>query len=285
MAIEKAGHIRNPLTVIAMFAGLAEVSGTIVLPMLERSTQTVFVWFLMLFPVLLVSAFFGTLIGKHHVLYAPSDFKDETLFANLFTKASISALEKKIEAETSIEDGSPLISAGPAEPLPPAVIAPSVDAVDAVVVKAGAASSYKDDYRRTALRMEALAIPDLERRLGISLQRTVSPKDMSGVVFDAVGRDGDRNVVVEVRYTRVGRFTSSTLIAVFERVDRFWASLPVDIRLKFTFLYFVVTDQSADSRALSIRSQIDGVAARYNFKTRIIITKRVKLEERSSKLP
>jgi hypothetical protein len=43
--VEKIGHIKNPLTVIAIFAALAEVSGTVVLPFLDKETQHVYVWF------------------------------------------------------------------------------------------------------------------------------------------------------------------------------------------------------------------------------------------------
>ncbi len=39
--VEKIGHIKNPLTVIAIFAALAEVSGTVVLPFLDKETQHV----------------------------------------------------------------------------------------------------------------------------------------------------------------------------------------------------------------------------------------------------
>ena len=48
--------IKNPLSIIAIFAALAEVSGTIVLPLLKEPVQVIFVWFVMLFPALLVLA-------------------------------------------------------------------------------------------------------------------------------------------------------------------------------------------------------------------------------------
>ncbi len=78
-------HIRNPLTLIAIFAGLAEVAATTVLPMLSDETQQIFVWYVMLFPVLLVLAFFLTLNFNHGVLYSPSDFQDEGNFLGVLT--------------------------------------------------------------------------------------------------------------------------------------------------------------------------------------------------------
>lgn len=72
--------IGNPLTLIAVFAGLAEIAATSVLPILEGPIQMMFVWYVMLFPVLLIIAFFLTLNFNHGVLYAPSDFLDEKHF-------------------------------------------------------------------------------------------------------------------------------------------------------------------------------------------------------------
>ena len=74
----KIGHIKNPLTIIAIFAGIAEVSGTIVLPFILTDNQELFIWFLISFPSILILLFFITLNFNSNVLYAPSDFEDET---------------------------------------------------------------------------------------------------------------------------------------------------------------------------------------------------------------
>lgn len=81
MAEEKqVRQINNPLTLIAVFAGLAEIAATGALPVLTGDVQGIFVWYVMLFPVLLVVSFFVTLNLNHHVLYVPSDFRDERHF-------------------------------------------------------------------------------------------------------------------------------------------------------------------------------------------------------------
>ena len=67
----------NPLTIIGIFAGIAEVAGTIVLPTLSSDIQRLFLWYVMGFPVLLVILFFFTLHRKPWYLYAPSDFSNE----------------------------------------------------------------------------------------------------------------------------------------------------------------------------------------------------------------
>ena len=78
--MNKYGHIKNPLTVVAIFAGIAEVSGTVVMPFISPVNQATYIWFLMIFPTLLVAIFFLTLNFNHTVLYAPSDFREDQSF-------------------------------------------------------------------------------------------------------------------------------------------------------------------------------------------------------------
>ena len=78
--MSKISHIKNPLTIIGIFAGIVELSANFVLPFLEQSQQSVYIWFLMVFPILLVIAFFLTLNLNHVALYAPSDYGDDAGF-------------------------------------------------------------------------------------------------------------------------------------------------------------------------------------------------------------
>lgn len=96
--IEKITKINNPLTIIAIFAGLAEVAGTVALGFLDRDAQNIFIWFVMLFPAVLVALFFLTLNFNAKVLYAPSDFKDEKNFLNtLGVSKNLEKIQKKLE--------------------------------------------------------------------------------------------------------------------------------------------------------------------------------------------
>lgn len=72
--------ISNPLTIIAIFAALAEVAGASTLFALGADLQGIFIWFVMGFPSMLVCLFFLTLNFNPRVLYAPSDFRDEGNF-------------------------------------------------------------------------------------------------------------------------------------------------------------------------------------------------------------
>lgn len=94
-------RIKNPLTIIGLFAGIAEVAGTAVLPLVSLELQKFFVWYVMGFPVLLVVLFFITLNKNPKVLYAPSDFVDEKNFMKLLTKAG--------ETMNNVIENNPLI--------------------------------------------------------------------------------------------------------------------------------------------------------------------------------
>jgi hypothetical protein len=94
--IENVKTVSNPLTIIAIFAGLAEIAGTVALATVDKSIQSIFVWFVMAFPVLLVLLFFATLNLNAKILYAPSDFRDEVNFMNtvLGTRGVSESLEQ-----------------------------------------------------------------------------------------------------------------------------------------------------------------------------------------------
>jgi len=81
--IEKIQLVRNPLTIIAIFAAIAEIASTSALFALDASLQGIFVWFVMAFPCFLVACFFLTLNFNPRVLYAPSDYESEETFLQI----------------------------------------------------------------------------------------------------------------------------------------------------------------------------------------------------------
>lgn len=69
--------VSNPLTIIAIFSGLAETLATIALVRLPPEMQQIFIYFVMAFPASIVLLFFFVLYFKNTVLYAPSDYEDQ----------------------------------------------------------------------------------------------------------------------------------------------------------------------------------------------------------------
>lgn len=77
---EKVKYISNPLTIIAIFAALAEINATVSIALVDKELQSIFIWFVILFPTLLITLFFLTLNFNTKVIYAPSDYKDDNSF-------------------------------------------------------------------------------------------------------------------------------------------------------------------------------------------------------------
>lgn len=79
---------RNPLGIISLFLVLVYVMAGIVAgtSVLDSYQRQIIIWFLVLFPVLVLLAFY-LLVTKHYSkLYAPSDFSDETNFMRTFER-------------------------------------------------------------------------------------------------------------------------------------------------------------------------------------------------------
>lgn len=96
--------VSNPLTIVAIFAGAAETFATGALVALPLSLQEKFIYFVMFFPVFIVTLFFFVLVFKPQVLYAPSDFSNEEHFlhANQLKKVIAQETEKVLsEAKES----------------------------------------------------------------------------------------------------------------------------------------------------------------------------------------
>ncbi len=259
--IEKVSHVKNPLTVIAIFAGLAEVSGTVVLPFLEKDTQQTYVWFLMAFPCLLVLLFFITLLAKHYVLYAPSDFRDDKLFADLFVRGSGAVRVQKLEEEVAAEAAS---EASPQPETPGTILARDV---------------LKRDVRATALLAEELVLAKLSKELGVQFDRNVTPRGQPNIMFDAVAMAPGRTLAIEVKFTRQGMYPRELLARTFDRVQSFIATLPEELRRNFQFVFAVAADTEVPERLEKLKSLITRVAGDYPFNTRVEIYNFSELEK------
>ncbi|MGG3839669.1 hypothetical protein ABEV00_21940 [Paenibacillus thiaminolyticus] len=94
--------VQNPLTIIAIFAGIAEIAGTAVLLALPIEIQRIFVWFVIGFPCGLVAVFFAVLVFKNEVLYAPSDFIDENHFISILNRKKTKKVGHKLDEVSNL---------------------------------------------------------------------------------------------------------------------------------------------------------------------------------------
>lgn len=222
--VGQIGHVKNPLTVIAMFAGLAEVSGTAVLPLVEAETQLFYVKFLTFFPCFLVGLFFYTIWKYPTHLYAPSDYVNE----DNYVLASGKALRLKLAEEDagpttrlpSDDDLGPHPDGEPPIEPPPS----SEGNIDGESPQTGGTDdddghstlpsdnnspiiaiephAIAPDQRARGYLAEQVVLQNLERELNLSFRRNVSPKNSPDIVIDGLNITDNRVTLAEVRVVR-----------------------------------------------------------------------------------
>lgn len=282
---DKATHIKNPLTVIAIFAGIAEVGGTAVLPLLAPETQATYVWFLMFFPVGLVSMFFATLWWRHTTLYAPSDFSDE----NNWVTASDRARRAKEVDELRVErlpPADPMVLTGPlatsgatndcdSQIALPVTQEPDqtsdVNVRDATArvedhLVSGATRPHGRGTRESRRMMaEEFILTQIRRTTVGNFRRDVSPAGLPKIVFDAVISDRDSITVIEVRHIVNAVAAANVVSRLLETVGKYYEMLSTDAKANFLLKGYIVVDGPAEHQAIEIESMIKRYEASTKF--------------------
>lgn len=102
------GKVSNPLTIIAIFASITEVAGSVVV---ATNDNPILVWFFVLFPTLLVIGTFWVLIKKKDAFFFPSDFQSDESYLSLFSRTkeiSTSELSRIYDELNEVNDPSNL---------------------------------------------------------------------------------------------------------------------------------------------------------------------------------
>jgi len=274
--IDKIGHIKNPLTIIAIFAGLAEISGTAILPFISTENQNIFVWFLILFPILLVSLFFLTLNLNHRVLYAPSDYKNEENFLKLFVKTNPKERVKRIKEEIkeSLEINKICI---PPEPLN---ASKSSDIPNSEITeKFEKEVNHTRNLQATYFLAEELILKKLSLELGIKIEREMTYiRDNENFDFDGVSAENNSLTVIEVKYMKTEKSSELSINRALENVQRLFFSLPNDKKKTFRFILALGTDMPKAEHALILNNVSDKIRG-YLFDTEIKIYNIMELEK------
>lgn len=230
--IDKIAHVKNPLTIIAMFAAITEIGGTVVLPFIEVENQETFVWFLILFPSFLIGAFFLTLNLNHHVLYAPSDFRNEENYLKGLLRASPAERADKLKEEFKDIQAKPISAATNQE-----------EGASPV------AQGISRDPRTRYILSERLVIDRLSREYGENVLPDVRiPIGNEGFIADGLIRRGKEIIIIEIAYV-------PDLVAVHHRVqrdlDRFlklYNAQPREVQPDLVLLLAIATDRADQAK-------------------------------------
>lgn len=227
--IEKIGHVKNPLTIIAIFAGLAEVSGTIVLPFMELSVQRIFVYFLMIFPTVLIVGFFVLLWCKHDVLYAPSDFRSDEPFTDIIKQRTVQEKFSQEAEDLSLDAG--VKNAESKEGDKKYQDPPALENKDSADLDAKHPISQRRNRILEAYAAEQAAVELLTRQMNIKFESNISFGKSSRIV-DAVSINKDRVVLVEAKYLTRPEYAHRRIREIVEHLRSAYKSMPAALRDK-----------------------------------------------------
>ena len=269
--MRKIGSVSNPLTIIAIFAGFTEISGTAVLQFIAPANQAIYVWFLTVFPILLVALFFITLNFNHKVLYAPSDYQDEENFLRSLPKATFAEKVQKIEAEiqeqlTAVQE-LPKTEKNFADNLTPST--PTVS--DTRLSRRSTTSTY--------LGVEDLVFRKLGKEFSSQIQREIKLNNHAGLyIFDGLVRHQGVTTVIEVKYLRNALASGTSLRLALDLIQKSVMLLPAEKAMNMRILLAIVTDEGGVSN-LRIAEEVDRLRNEFSFLIEIRFFNRADLEQ------
>lgn len=228
--VEKIKTVKNPLTIIAIFAALSEICSTAVLPLLSIEIQWYFMWFVIIFPVLLLLLFFYTLNTKHFVLYAPSDYKDESNYLKTFGKADDEQVIKKISSEYSNDSDSVVLS--------------NIPDRSAIPDKSELRELNRAAKMGKRLIAEKLVFAKLEKYLGAEFRQEVRLQYSTGndFIFDGIAVKDGKFYAVEIKhvddFNRAEKLVRNSLL----KINETYLQLPTVTQNEFNLILAITTE-------------------------------------------
>ncbi|MDT0594547.1 hypothetical protein [Glaciecola petra] len=242
--------IKNPLTIIAFFAGLSESISIGVLPFLDKELAFYFIWFVMFFPPLIVLLFFYTLYTKHEVLYAPADYQNEDNFTKSYSKADPKEIQNKLQedAKIALNEEKQTVKVGDVK-LPQEQVKSGSDISNIRLRKEAPpppplpASLVKETAEKTSEIKNSL-IYKIENEKGLSFQTDVVFDDGSKrEILDAMTFDMKFVHVMDVKYYRKVPNENE----IYAQIDRL---IHLNFRkykkTPFFYFYFVIDEPNID---------------------------------------
>lgn len=200
----------NPLGIVALFIALIYGFATLLLgstaDKLTPAEREPLVWFVVLFPVLVLAVFY-VLVARHHwKLYAPGDYKNDDSFLKALTPDQRAArLDEEIAALQAVPE-----TTIPAEATKSVVDATSPQEREVAVPSAA-------DLRTMFSRVERLALDKLRRDRKLSIQTEIAVGDQPSVAFDGVAETDSEFIAIEIKLLRASWIPADRLREIFYR--------------------------------------------------------------------
>ena len=250
--LEKEVKKRNVLTIIAIFAAIAEISGIVVLPFIgDTENQRIYLWYLIIFPSLLFFLFFLTLNFNHKVLYAPSDFQKENDSIHTLKYSSISdeiMKLKEITNELEINNSQVTLEINSLTPTQHIEIEHKHENDSDTL-----ASVSKTDILSNYLLAEKLALLKIRQELEGELIKGVSflTKEGKKITFNGLIRGNNKLILIDIEFIPETQLDEKGILYKINRVQSLIKDLRFETDPIFKFLCVFVLEVAISPKELA----------------------------------
>ncbi len=230
---------KNPIGIVALFLVLIYGFAALLLSLssstLTEAQRWPFVWFLVLFPLILLATFTYLVVMHHEKLYAPSEYRDERhFFKKLGPEAQKERLEKTVDE----------------------LVAPEGEDI----VEKAETDNYRPlDREEVRLRVsvaEDLALRAMEQKLATTISREVAVRSGNGWInLDGAVVQGDELLAIEVKHIRGGRIGTVLLV---EHLLELLEARPLN-DFRSVRLALIVVSEDLQKQMEELRSRLDEV--------------------------
>lgn len=249
------GFSRNPLGIVALFISLIYGFANLLLgsaiSQLSADERRPLVWFIVIFPLVVLCAFYRLVTNHHWKLYSPRDYKSDQSFLD-----TITAQDKKLR--DSIIDEELETIAIPSAPLNevPSSIESSEHKQDPTTPDYARARAVREKY----IQAEKLALIQISNDLGVPVKENVTINKDRSMAFDGIAFDPVTETIFFIETKLLTRpFISTTSIreAVYRAVLGAEQAKHKTPGLKPEMIFVIVTDNMRDDDAARCRERIE----------------------------
>jgi len=231
------GLTRNPLGIIALFISLIYGFACLVLSTsidnLHSSCERLpLIWFIIIFPVVILIAFIYLVIFHHEKLYSPSDFRGDESFIQTIDKKKIKekqlkeiqALEtsqptnvevvnKEIDTQTAVEDDNRTNKVEVVE---------KTKTVDEAIATVETLESKNEKLLEIYSKSEKWVAQELSLKYKLHFRRNIAIKTTAYGRFelDGLGQDGKRTYIIETKYWEADKSEKKLKVSIQEFLNK-----------------------------------------------------------------
>lgn len=210
-----APFLRNPLGIIGLFIvfiyGIASYTFNTIIEHVGIVLKSSLVWFIILFPCIILWVFYWLVTRHHHKLYAPKDFENPDHFMDTISRATPDEVNQKLQEEVSSQFSSTK------EPLHCDKEETSVEELYKTLNHSQITKLFhlsRREHMENAREAEYLALKALSEQYKYEFEQNIKIGD---IIVDGFSDGGEVKTVVEIKYVTSQYFSNSSSI---ERMKR-----------------------------------------------------------------